>query len=55
MRFITRGRELGLSLDEIRSLSGLADDPTLSCRELDQLARHHPVDVQQRMGELRDC
>jgi MerR family mercuric resistance operon transcriptional regulator len=47
LRFITRGRDLGFSLDEIRSLLTLADDATLSCTEVDQLARHH-------LGEIRD-
>lgn len=53
LRFITRGRELGFSLEEIRSLLALADDPALSCRDVDQLARHHLADIQQRVGELR--
>ena len=53
LRFITRGRELGFSLEEIRSLLTLSDDPALSCHEVDQLARHHLADVQQRMRELR--
>lgn len=53
LRFITRGRELGFSLDEIRSLLTLSDDPTLSCRDVDQLARHHLADVRQRVRELR--
>ena len=53
LRFITRGRELGFSLEEIRSLLTLSDDPALSCRDVDQLARHHLVDIQQRMRELR--
>ena len=53
LRFITRGRELGFSLEEIRSLLALSDDPTLSCRDVDQLARHHLADVRQRLRELR--
>ena len=53
LRFITRGRELGFSLEEIRSLLTLPDDPTLSCREVEQLARHHLADVQQRLHDLR--
>ena len=53
LRFITRGRELGFSLEEIGSLLTLSDDPTLSCRDVDQLARHHLEDVQQRLRELR--
>lgn len=52
LRFITRGRELGFSLEEIRSLLTLSDDPALSCRDVDQLARHH-LDIQQRVRELR--
>lgn len=53
LRFITRGRELGFSLDEICSLLTLSDDPALSCRDVDQLSRHHLADIQQRMRELR--
>jgi len=53
LRFITRGRELGFSLEEIRSLLALADDPKLSCRDVDQLARHHLADIQNRVRELR--
>jgi len=53
LRFITRGRALGFSLEEIRSLLALADDPALSCGDVDQLARHHLVDIQQRIRELR--
>ncbi len=53
LRFITRGRALGFSLEEIRSLLTLSDDPALSCRDVDQLARHHLADIQQRVRELR--
>ncbi len=53
LRFITRGRELGFSLEEIRSLLTLSDDPALSCHDVDQLARHHLADVEQRIRELR--
>jgi hypothetical protein len=50
MRFVTRGRELGFSLDEIRSLLRLAADSTLSCAEADQVARRHPVEVRARIA-----
>ena len=53
LRFISRGRELGFSLEEIRSLLGLSDDPALSCHEVDQFAHHHLTDIQQRVRELR--
>ena len=52
LRFITRGRELGFSLDEIRSLLALADDAALSCSDVDRLARQHLDDIRARVREL---
>ncbi len=53
LRFITRGRELGFSLEEIRSLLRLSDEPDLSCAEVDQIARHHLTEIEQRVVELK--
>lgn len=53
VRFISRGRDLGFSLDEIRSLLQLAEDPLLSCADVDRLARQHLMDIQTRQRELR--
>lgn len=53
LRFITRARELGFSLDEIRSLLSLNDDPALSCGEVDILARKHLADIVDRVDELQ--
>ena len=53
LRFITRGRDLGFSLEEIRSLLRLAQDPDLSCGEVDQLARKHLSDIQARLADLQ--
>lgn len=52
LRFITRGRELGFSLDEIRSLLALADDESLSCGDVDRLARRHLEEIRARVREL---
>jgi MerR family mercuric resistance operon transcriptional regulator len=52
MRFITRGRELGFSLVEIRSLLALADDESLSCSDVDRLARQHLAEIRARVREL---
>lgn len=52
LRFITRGRELGFSLDEIRSLLALSDDDSLSCGDVDRLARQHLDEIRARVREL---
>ena len=53
IRFITRGRDLGFSLAEIRSLLRLTEDPEMSCEQVDALARHHLAEIQARLKELR--
>lgn len=53
IRFITRGRDLGFSLEEIRSLLRLAEDPDMSCQQVDTLARHHLAEIQARQKALR--
>jgi MerR family mercuric resistance operon transcriptional regulator len=53
LRFISRGRELGFSLEEIRSLLRLNDDPSLKCGDVDELARGHLTDIRQRIEELQ--
>ena len=50
--FISRGRELGFSLEEIRSLLALADDESLSCGDVDRLARQHLEEIRVRVREL---
>jgi MerR family mercuric resistance operon transcriptional regulator len=52
IRFVTRGRELGFSLDDIRSLLRLTTNSKLSCAEADRLARRHLADVRARIAEL---
>lgn len=53
LRFISRGRALGFSLEEIRSLLGLAEDDGLSCQDVDRLARGHLLDIQTRLSDLQ--
>ena len=52
LRFISRGRELGFSLEEIRSLLRLEDDSKMSCGDVDVIARTHLADIHQRIDEL---
>lgn len=53
LRFISRGRNLGFSLEEIRSLLALAEDDALSCGEVDRLARIHLADIRARLDDLQ--
>ena len=53
LRFIARGRDLGFSLEEVRSLLQLAGDEALSCADVDRLARSHLADVRARMADLQ--
>ena len=53
LRFIARGRDLGFSLEEIRSLLQLSGDDQMSCMDVDRLARSHLADIQARMEDLR--
>ncbi|MCF7204100.1 MerR family transcriptional regulator [Pseudomonas oligotrophica] len=53
LRFIKRGRELGFSLDEIRTLADLADNPLQPCADVDRLASHHLQEVRQRIADLQ--
>jgi MerR family mercuric resistance operon transcriptional regulator len=53
VRFITRGRALGFSLDEIRSLLHLSESPGLACGDVDALARQHLVEVREKLAQLQ--
>lgn len=53
LHFISRGRNLGFSLEEIRSLLRLDDDPSMSCSDVDAIARSHLSDIQRRVTELQ--
>ena len=53
LRFITRGRDLGFSLDEIRTLLKLSERAEMPCDEVDRLARQQLAQVQSRIRELQ--
>lgn len=52
LAFVRRARELGFSLDEVRGLLSLADDPAQSCAEVDVLARAHLDEVLAKLAHL---
>lgn len=54
LRFIRRGRELGFSLEEIRSLLDLAAHPESPCDAADRMAREHLDAIQTRIRDLQN-
>jgi len=52
LSFIRHSRQLGFSLDAIRELLDLSDDPNRPCHEADAIARRQLKQVEQRMARL---
>lgn len=53
LNFIRRARELGFSLDEVRTLLQLADHADKSCQHVRDLAATHLEDVQVKLADLK--
>lgn len=52
LTFIRRGRELGFSLDQIRSFLGLAGTHKLTCAEVEAIAQAHLETVRAKLIDL---
>jgi Cu(I)-responsive transcriptional regulator len=52
LSFIRRSRDLGFSLDQVRELLGLADQPDRSCEAVDMIARQHLAEVERKIADL---
>lgn len=52
LTFIRRGRALGFSVDEIRSLIELSAKPGGDCRRAVEIARHHIREIEERVAAL---
>jgi MerR family transcriptional regulator, mercuric resistance operon regulatory protein len=50
--FIRRGRNLGFSLDEIRSLLGLTGEGAPSCERVREITLAHAHDIRQKIDDL---
>ena len=50
--FVRQARELGFTVDEIRSLIALSADPDQDCHEAGAIARRHLASVEDRIGRL---
>lgn len=52
LSFVRRARDLGFSVQDVRELLSLAEDPTRPCGEVDALARLHLAQVEARIAQL---
>lgn len=53
LRFVMRARDLGFSMDEIRSLLSLADRGSQSCAEVERIGRQHLDVVRSKIRDLQ--
>ena len=53
LTFIRRCREFGFSIDQVRSLVALMQDPASSCVDARDLAQEHLVAVRKKLAELK--
>jgi Cu(I)-responsive transcriptional regulator len=53
LSFVRRGRDLGFSLDEVRTLLELADQKDRDCGEVDAIARQHLADIERKIVDLQ--
>tara|TARA_R110002073_G_scaffold67393_2_gene167961 strand:- start:14604 stop:15050 length:447 start_codon:yes stop_codon:yes gene_type:complete len=51
--FIRHARDLGFSVEAIRGLLDLQDNPGTDCARADELARHHLIGTRKRIEQLR--
>jgi MerR family mercuric resistance operon transcriptional regulator len=53
LKFIKRSRELGFTLDAVRTLLRLVDGGNYNCDEVRELTLKHRADVQKKIRDLR--
>lgn len=53
LTFVRHSRELGFSLDDIRNLLELSDQPDRPCEEVDAIARAHLDSVECKIASLQ--
>ncbi|MBO9696277.1 MAG: helix-turn-helix domain-containing protein [Sphingopyxis sp.] len=52
LSFVRHSRELGFTIEEIRSLLDLSDDPARDCGEADRIATAHLEQVEEKITQL---
>lgn len=53
LTFIRRCRDFGFSIEQVRELMGLIDEPDRPCVEVRDIASGHLVEVRRKLAELR--
>ncbi len=53
LHFIHRGRDLGFSLEDIRTFLNLVDHGNYTCAEVHELTSRHLSEIRQKIVELR--
>lgn len=52
LAFVRHSRDLGFTIEEIRSLLDLSDDPGRDCSEADRIASRHLEQVEDKIAQL---
>lgn len=55
LSFIRRTRDLGFSIDQIRTLLMLSDDQSRDCATADEIASAHLHEIDRRLADLAAC
>jgi len=53
LAFVSRSRQLGFSLDEIRSLLGLVDEHEYTCADVRELTLKHAAEARRKISDLK--
>ncbi|MEZ5489311.1 MAG: helix-turn-helix domain-containing protein [Gammaproteobacteria bacterium] len=53
LHFVQRGRELGFTIDDLKSLLSLVDRNAVSCNEVEKMATQHLESVQNKIEQLK--
>jgi DNA-binding transcriptional MerR regulator len=52
LAFVRRARDLGFTLDQVRTLLDLADQPDHACAAVDEVARIHLAEMDRKLADL---